>query len=268
MNPDPALPIIPVSGIPGFWDELRSARTSFLALDYDGTLAPFHTMRMDAHPLAGIPELIGRIRDKTRGAIAVISGRPISELAQLLDVTGIMVVGSHGYEFQYPDGTLEVREPAPRQRQGLSRAWEAGAREGLSQRVETKVASLALHTRGVQAGEAQSMEKTALDSWMPIARLHDLEVRRFNGGIELRCPGTDKGSALLVVLSRQREDAFCVYLGDDETDEDAFRVLKGRGIGIRVGRPDALTHAAGFLPDVRAVKGFLQGWVTLAPEVS
>ncbi len=267
MSPKPSVPIT-VDGIPGFWDDLRSAKSSFLALDYDGTCAPFKPERMEAYPLAGIPELIGRIRDRTHGSIAVISGRPMAELEQLLDVRGIMKVGSHGYEFRYPDGTLQVQDPTPEQRQGLSRAWEAGIRDSLSPRVETKVASLALHTRGIPDEQARFLEKQILDSWRPFIELHDLEVRRFNGGIELRCPGTDKGSALHSLLYRQPEDAFCVYIGDDETDEDAFRVLRGRGLGIRVGRSDAQTHAAGFLPDTQAVKGFLQGWAAMAPSGS
>lgn len=52
MNQEPVTPI-PVDGIPGFWGDLRSARASLLALDYDGTLAPFSTVRMEARPLEG-----------------------------------------------------------------------------------------------------------------------------------------------------------------------------------------------------------------------
>jgi len=105
-----------------------------------------------------------------------------------------------------------------------------------------------------------------LDFPIPIARLHNLEVKRFNGSFELRCPGMDKGSALQVMLSRQPDDAFCVYIGYDESDEDAFKVLIGRGIGLKVGNPDVQTSATGFLPDTEAVKNFLQGWAALAPE--
>lgn len=264
MNQEPVTPI-PVDGIPGFWGDLRSARASLLALDYDGTLAPFSTVRMEARPLEGVSELIGRIRDRTHGSVVVISGRPMAELEQLLDVHGIMKIGSHGYEFRYPDGTLEVREPTPIQQEGISRARDAVVRKALDPVVETKVAGLALHTRGIPREQARSLERQVMDTWMPLARTYDLAVRRFNGGIELRCPGTDKGSALLEVLSRRPENAFCVYVGDDETDEDAFRVLRGRGIGIRVGGPDTQTHAAGFLADTQAVKRFLKGWADLAP---
>lgn len=265
MNTVPVFPIA-IGGVPEFWGKLRSARVGFLALDYDGTVAPFHVSRMMARPMAGIPELIVQIRDRTNGAVAVISGRPLSELTRLLDIPGIMMVGSHGYEFRYPDGTLETRKPLYVQREGLYRALDAGFRRGLISRLEAKIAALALHTRGQPENEALSMEGWAMENWTPIALAHNLEVRRFNGGVELRCPGMDKGSALQIILSRQPDDAFSVYIGDDETDEDAFRFLKGRGIGIRVGHPDAPTSASGFLPDIQAVKDFLRGWAALAPE--
>lgn len=265
MSPDPSSPT-PVRGIPAFWEELRSASSSFLALDYDGTCAPFRPERMEAYPLAGIPELIGRIGNRTPGSLAVISGRPLAELQRLLDLPGITMIGSHGYELRNPDGTLVVQKPTPKQRQGLSMAWQTGVREGLNERVETKVASIALHTRGVPEEQARSMVRIAKDAWVPIARKHDLEVRRFNGGIELRSRGTDKGSALKALLSFLPVDAFCVYIGDDETDEDAFRIIRGRGYGIRVGFTDQPTHAAGFLPDIQAVKDLLQAWTELAPS--
>jgi trehalose-6-phosphatase len=51
------------------------------------------------------------------------------------------------------------------------------------------------------------MEGWAMENWTPIALAHNLEVRRFNGGVELRCPGMDKGSALQIILSRQPDDA-------------------------------------------------------------
>jgi len=58
-------------------------------------------------------------------------------------------------------------------------------------------------------------------------------------------------------MSRENKNIFCSSglrrgVGDDETDEDAFRVLLGRGIGIKVGNPDELSAATGFFPDIEA----------------
>jgi trehalose-6-phosphatase len=65
------------------------------------------------------------------------------------------------------------------------------------------------------------------------------------------------------LLNMQPESCAAVYVGDDETDEDAFAALQGRGIGIKVGDASWPTAARGFLADCRAVVGFLRTWVSL-----
>ncbi|MDA8305349.1 MAG: hypothetical protein M0Z81_00730 [Deltaproteobacteria bacterium] len=75
--------------------------------------------------------------------------------------------------------------------------------------------------------------------------------------------GWNKGSAVLRLLARSDAD-LPVYIGDDTTDEDVFSVLAGRGIGIRVGRPEAPPTAAdGFLPDCDAVRELLKTWLLI-----
>ena len=69
--------------------------------------------------------------------------------------------------------------------------------------------------------------------------------------------------ALAMLLARQPGDTLAVYIGDDETDEDAFAFLQGRGLGIRVGRLPATTAAAGTLPDCQAVVELLCTWRSL-----
>jgi trehalose-phosphatase len=255
-------------GLPGFWEMLRAANSSFLALDYDGTLAPFTVERMEARVLPGTIELITKIRDRTGGAVAVVSGRPVSEVLDLLGDLGIMLVGSHGHEFRYPNRSLVRRQPTPSQSEGLEKAREVCVGRGLDMCMERKVASIALHTRGLPHEEAHRIEDDVAAVWGRIAPTHGLDLRRFNGGIELRCAGMDKGDALRTLLSLLPGHTFCVYIGDDDTDEDAFRAIRGRGFGIRVGDPGGPTHAQGSLPDIPSVQEFLRGWLRHAPEGS
>ena len=76
----------------------------------------------------------------------------------------------------------------------------------------------------------------------------------------------DKGKAVLYLLDAlglNRHDIVPVYLGDDLTDEDAFRALRGRGVGIFVGRADdpevanRTTAADYILHSVEEVQAFL-----------
>lgn len=258
----------PVSNLPGFWKQLSSSRRSFLALDYDGTLAPFTTRRMEACPLSGTVEIITGIRDKTGGSLAVISGRPLSEVLELLGDLQIILVGGHGREFRFPDKTMVIKKPNSLQTEGLDLAMARCITEGLAPCLEIKYASIAVHTRGLSQKEARYIEEYVMAELYHIAWMHDLELRKFNGGVELRCLGIDKGEALRTLISFLDDNTFCVYIGDDETDEDAFRVVRGHGVGIKVGETGNNTDAQGFLQDIDAVQQFLTSWLHHAPEGS
>jgi trehalose-phosphatase len=181
----------------------------------------------------------------------------------LLNNPPVTVIGSHGYELWPFDGSCVVRQPTAKQRQGLSEIETSLRQRGYDHKLELKVASVALHTRGLDPAVAAAMEEGVAAEWGGRAPEYDLECRRFNGGIEIRCSGWDKGEALNLLLGIQPPDVFAVYVGDDDTDEDAFAVLRDRGVGIRVGSPSQPTAARGFLPDCRAVAVFLQTWITL-----
>lgn len=107
------------------------------------------------------------------------------------------------------------------------------------------------------------LEERVFQEWRRLEYSCRLECRRFNGGVELRAVGRNKGDALRELLSGQPADSFCVYVGDDETDEDAFRTIADRGIGIKVGDFQAGTAASGYLPDCAAVKTFLEKWLSV-----
>ena len=249
-----------IINMPDFWDRLNCSQKRFLALDYDGTLAPFRIERMEAEPLAGIPELLKQIQGRDDTTLAIISGRSVFELISLVGNIGVTMVGSHGFELRGPEGDIVVKKISPEQEEGLVEARVIGIEAGLEKRLETKTASIALHTRGLSPGEASDMEDEMHGVWGNLAAGHHLEVKRFNGGVELRATGWNKGDALESLLLDLKEETLCIYIGDDETDEDAFERILAYGFGIRVGDPSQPSKANGFLPDIDSVKRFLQAW--------
>ncbi len=255
--------LVEVTHVSDFWQQVLQADNLFLGLDYDGTLAPFDIDPMQAKPLPGIADLIRELATGRRTQVAIVSGRPVAEVMTLLDNPPVTIVGSHGYELWPVDGACVVRRPTPKQQQGLFEIKTSLQQGGYSHKMEVKVASLALHTRGLDPIAAIAVEEAIANQWSELAPHYGLECRRFNGGIEIRCSGWDKGAALTALLNVQPENVFAVYVGDDETDEDAFTVLRGRGIGIKVGDPFWPTAARGFLPDCRAVVDFLRTWAAL-----
>ncbi|MCK4547421.1 MAG: trehalose-phosphatase [Candidatus Eisenbacteria sp.] len=252
---------IPIQGIPGFWKHLSNARARYLALDYDGTLAPFHENRMKAFPLQGITGCLSAIRESPDTSLAIVSGRPVTELLELMGDVGIMIVGSHGWETLSAGKVHRHKSPRPEQEKILDRATREISHLGLGERVERKVASVAVHTRALSIERAEQVENDFCRLWNADAAAHGMECRRFNGGVELRTMGIDKGTILRELLYAQVPDAFCVYVGDDETDEDAFRAIRQRGFGIKVGQPGVPTLARGWLSDCGAVLEFLREWI-------
>jgi trehalose 6-phosphate phosphatase len=242
-----------------FWPRLAAARRRFLGLDYDGTLAPFQVDRMAAVPVAGAADALRELVAATGTEAAIISGRLAEEVVQLLGEPGVTVIGSHGYERLAPGGDIEQVALAPHQTRGLALAQEQVARIGLQHRLERKVSSLAFHTRGLSASEAKQLEEQVLRLWETAAE-EGLSCRPFDGGVELRALDVDKGTVLAELLDRA-PGAFAAYVGDDLTDEDAFRVVRRYGgTGIVVGAPSRPTAATAWLPDPQAVVQFLLRW--------
>jgi trehalose-phosphatase len=253
----------PVWGVPDFWERVRGARHVSLFLDYDGTLAPFHVERMQAVPLPGTAEALRRIIDGGLATVALVSGRPVVEVLTLLGDLGVIVVGAHGYEVHRPDGVRHVAQILPQQHTVLDRAFEQAVACFDPARVERKAASVAVHFRGLDPRECAAAEAELEDSWRKVAVSNLIEFRPFNGGLELRAAGRTKGTAIEEMLALAPDDTLPVYVGDDETDEDAFGVLPARGIGIKVGPMEAVTLACGRLPDPAAVGELLRDWPRL-----
>jgi len=255
-----------VKNLPCFWDTASRSRRKLLTLDYDGTLAPFRTERMQAYPYPGIPDALDRISKQGDTTLAIISGRPLAEVVVLLESFEGIIIGSHGVEKRSSAGDIIVRTPERRQREGLVAAQAAAVEMGWQRFIEIKPASVALHTRGLNARDASFLESETGNIWSGFSDRYGLEVRRFNGGVEVRAAGWNKGNALRELLQGMPKVSMCVYIGDDETDEDAFEAIRARGYGIRVGDADTRTAARGFLPDVQAVKEFLEAWSDLELE--
>lgn len=250
---------------PGLWREVGAAAHRLLILDYDGTLAPFRVVRSEALPVPGARAALRQLARSPRTRLAIVSGRPIAELEELLGPLRAVLVGEHGWETRLEGGAV-VRHPvSSEQQEALGRAAIVAATAGWGERLERKRTGVVLHTRGLPPEVEEERVRLCRELWEPECR-HGLRQQRVHGGLELRAAGRDKGSAVLELLQQLPEDARAVYVGDDQTDEDAFRALLNTGFGLRVGADDRPTLAQGRLEDPEAVAEFLAGWRTLAGE--
>jgi len=243
-----------------FWTRVQNAPERVLMIDYDGTLAPFRTARMEAKPAEETLAILRKIIDSGHTKVVVVSGRPTSELSLLLPDLGVETFGSHGFERAASNRTVIVHPLSPSESTGLEEARKAAVAAGLKERLEVKPASMAVHTRGLGSEEALETEELAYNVFTPVAERYGLECRAFNGGVEIRSKRFHKGLAVDALLKESPPNVLAVYVGDDETDEDAFRALAGRGIGVRVGAPASDTAAQIQLERQADITGFLQQW--------
>jgi trehalose-phosphatase len=169
--------------------------------------------------------------------------------------------GAHGWERMSADGAARVQETAEDMRQALSSA-EASA-EGFRRvgaRIECKPASVALHWRGLPAIKIAQLREQVKSAWEPFVAGGLLELIAFDGGFELRVRGTNKEHAVRTVLAESGAACVAAYFGDDITDEDAFRAIKGRGLAVLVRSERRETLADLWLRPPRELIAFLRHW--------
>ena len=248
-----------------------SARCLALFLDYDGTLTEIVDDPAGAVLSASMREALAACAARADTEVTVVSGRVLDDVRTRVDLPGLAFAGNHGLEidgpgiarFEHPD--LHHFESRSRQ---LARSLRERGESGVW--VEEKGASLTLHFRGAEPARHAPIAEEARRR----IREAGFEPRDAICAVEARPPlGWDKGRAVLHLLRERHGPAWSeewrvVYAGDDETDEDAFRVLQGLGITFRVGRAERPTLASRRLPNVAAVETLLRWVAARAPAAA
>jgi trehalose 6-phosphate phosphatase len=244
-----------------FLEQLRSAPARILLLDYDGTLSPFCANRELAIPYPEIPPLVMRIM-QTDTRVVLISGRPAREVVLLSGIHPHPEIwGSHGLERLRPSGAYEITPLPPQQQAGLSLAARCLRAQGLHRHLEMKPGAVAVHWRGLGGDAVEGIKAQVNRFWLPLLDEYSLNLLEFDGGLEIRVSGSDKGDAVRTILGESSREAAVAYLGDDQTDEDAFRALKGVGLTVLVRSQSRPTAADIWLQPPEHLICFLKEWV-------
>jgi trehalose-phosphatase len=252
----------PQTNLTSFFSELKQSPKRILFLDYDGTLAPFHENPQDAKPYPGVLNLINKIMQIPGNRLVFISGRWTKDLKPLLPLQKKPEIwGSHGIERLLPNGTYEVEEMDETALKGLTNSDEWMEENDLEKYCEAKPGSLVLHWRGLGDNiiiEIQKRVHPVLDN---ISKKYGLQMYEFDGGIELRVPGRDKGDAVKTILAEMKDHPCAAYLGDDQSDENAFNAIKGRGLAVLVRKEFRKTNADVWLKPPEELLNFLSTWL-------
>ncbi len=235
-----------------------------LFLDYDGTLTPLVDHPDKARLAPDMRRALEACAQRDDTDVAIVSGRSLNNVAAMVDDPQITYAGNHGLEIAGP-GIDHFRHEDLQYYQArlrdLATALQAIAVDGAW--VEEKGPTLTFHVRAVSEPRSSALAEDA----RRIISEAGFQPRDAHAAVEARPPiGWDKGRAVLYVLRARygatwSEDVRVIYIGDDETDEDAFRFLGGLAITFRVGRSDLLTAATHHLPNVDAVRTLIN-WLT------
>ena len=240
-------------------------RTLAVFLDYDGTLTPIVAHPSDAVLPEDTREVVKRLA--TYCTVAVISGRDLADVRDMVSIEGIAYAGSHGFDIVGADGTHRDEKRWQRFLPALDHA-EKELQRSLEDipgaRVERKRFAIAVHYRGMDDSYLETLEQR-----VDQVAAQEPELRKSGGKkvFELR-PNVDwdKGKALLSLLDALGlgdGEVVPLFIGDDVTDEDAFRAIRDRGIGIIVGDDERQTAAHYALYDPGEVRTFLEALLTL-----
>jgi trehalose-phosphatase len=244
-----------------FWSQLHAARQTLLLLDFDGTLAPFVVDPAAARPYPGVSKLLETIAAGGRTRLVVISGRDIDSLSRCLELDlPLELWGCHGWQRRLPRGQVQQQELPREAAARLAQAARLVHREGWERHLEIKPVALALHWRGLAAAQAATMRERIGRGWRRLTDSGALHLKAFDGGLELRCPEINKGTAVVQLLREIGTGTPLAYLGDDVTDEDAFAALAGRGLRVLVRSRQRPTAADLWLRPPEELLWFLRRW--------
>ncbi len=247
------------SRVADFMAEVSRTASRALLLDYDGTLAPFTPDRHRAVPYPEIPALIEQIRNTTNTRLVIVTGRRALEVSKLLGLKKVEIWGCHGLSRLRADGTYEMPILDDDAVGKIAEANELLRLAGLFDLLEFKPAATAIHWRGME-GEANKVARKVEKVWSKLHGRQGLELLKFDGGMEIRVAGANKGSAIRTILGELGGNSAVAYLGDDHTDENAFEALRGHGLSVLVRAEYRPTLADVWIQPPEGVISFLADW--------
>lgn len=247
--------------VESFLKTVAESNRSLLMLDYDGTLAPFHRDRSQAFPYEGVIPLLQQVISEGHTRVVMVSGRDSSETAALLGLNPAPEMwGLHGLQRRLPGGKVETLPIPPAIAEALSDADRWLNYQQLHPQREVKTGSIAVHWRGLTARECEEIRARVLLGWRTISEASGLQLLEFDGGVEIHAPDADKGDAVRTLLREVGPNVPAAYLGDDVTDERAFRALGERGLTVLVRPHSRRTAARAWLKPPEELLWFLQQW--------
>ncbi|NJD23101.1 MAG: trehalose-phosphatase [Melioribacter sp.] len=242
-------------------DKITSQRKIILLLDYDGTLVPIKKKPSLALLSASMHKLLKTLAAHSNFIVIVVTGRSFSDIKKLIGIKNIIYASNHG--FQISGNRIKWIHPGVERNLSNIKKISFSLNDALKSFpatfVEDKKLTLSVHFRNEKNNFIPVVKKIVAKSIQPFQE----NIIKTTGKkvIEIR-PNINwnKGKAVLKILTmlqHRKNKNSVICLGDDKTDEDAFRALKNKAITIHVGSKRN-TQAHFYLYNSKQVKTFLE----------
>ena len=213
-----------------------SGKKNILFLDYDGTLTPIVAKPDLAVLSSDMKNILGKL--SSQYTVAIVSGRLREDVQKLVGIDGIFYAGSHGFDIKGPSFSLIQKDAEaiiPLMSDiAVNIKDELGKIDGVI--IEDKKFSLAVHYRLLKDDKYLDDIRNCINNI--INDNHSLRLMEGKKVFEIMPRiDWDKGKAIrwiMQALGLRFDEVNVVYIGDDTTDEDAFRIIRTRGVGVLV----------------------------------
>ena len=250
------------------WHEIANSLKGsyiYLFLDYDGTITPIARRPSKAVASRQTRSLLRALAKNPMCRLAIISGRALKDIKRMVGVKEIIYAGNHGLEIEGPK--IKFAMSLSSGFKALLRQIKARLHSALSATrgvlIEDKGLSLSVHYRLAEEPDEKSIKNIFYGIIQPYRLKNQVKVTFGKKVFEVR-PSVkwDKGKAALWLLARQKfifknKEIVPIYVGDDITDEDAFKVLKNIGLTISVGA-SPISYAQYYLKETGEVMKLLR----------
>lgn len=236
-------------------------RKPVLFLDYDGTLTPIVKRPEDAVISDQMKDALKKCASKFK--VAAVSGRDMDDLKSKIQLDNLIYAGSHGFRISGPDGLYKEHEKSdeilPRLDEMESKCNNEFPKIDEGVQIDRKRYAVAVHYRNASEKNIPQIKQKVDEI---LKQNPDFKLGEGKMILEIK-PSVDwhKGKAVIWIMEKlgvDDKDKFVpIYIGDDVTDEDAFRSISEFGVGILVGSHGQETAAKYKLNDVPDVRLFL-----------
>jgi trehalose-phosphatase len=253
------------------WDKIKKdlrGKHLYLFLDFDGTLTAIRR-RPEAVKLGkSTGDILKKLVSEKDISVAIISGRKLKEARKLVGIKDIIYAGNHGLETEGPDVKFTVPEAAKAKKliSLIRKKLEKELRLYEGVLVEDKTLTLSVHYRMARKSKVKEIERVFKNITIPYKSSGRIAVTKGKKVWEVRPPVRwNKGNIAAHLLGQKKKKLkkriVSFYIGDDKTDEDAFRKLRRGSYTVKVGK--GKTRASYCLQDIKEVRKFLKDLLTI-----